>query len=315
MPRNNGTPVSHDQNFKNLILDYPRQAIDLFCEQEARELDYSVRIVPLRQEQLKERLGERFRELDVPLQAEWPDGRREALVFVLEEETNPNRFSIHRLAHYCLDLADLCETQRVVPVVIFLNTNGSEPARLVLGSERYDYLQFQCIRCALPELEAEDYWDSNNLIARLCLSLMHWNQSQKLEVYARATRGLTTLERDPEKQLKYLDFIDIYTALDDNEMEQYQQHYPQESNTMASLSDRLRAEGMEKGLEQGIEKGMEKGLHDGVEGTLRKQIQLKFGAIPAWADEQLKVATDEQLDRWVTGILEAGSLESLLGVN
>ena len=84
---------------------------------------------------------------------------------------------------------------------------------------------------------------------------------------------------------------------------------------MASLSDRLRAEGMEKGLEQGIEKGMEKGLHDGVEGTLRKQIQLKFGAIPAWADEQLKVATDEQLDRWVTGILEAGSLESLLGVN
>ena len=60
MPRNNGTPVSHDQNFKNLILDYPRQAIDLFCEQEARELDDSVRIVPLRQEQLKERLGEHF---------------------------------------------------------------------------------------------------------------------------------------------------------------------------------------------------------------------------------------------------------------
>jgi flagellar biosynthesis/type III secretory pathway protein FliH len=82
---------------------------------------------------------------------------------------------------------------------------------------------------------------------------------------------------------------------------------------MASLSDRLRAEGMEKGLEQGIEKGMEKGLHDGVEGTLRKLVHLKFGAIPAWADEQMKEATDEQLDRWVTGILEAESLESLLG--
>ena len=44
-------------------------------------------------------LGERFRELDVPLLVEWPDGRREALLFVLEEETNPQRFSIHRLAH------------------------------------------------------------------------------------------------------------------------------------------------------------------------------------------------------------------------
>lgn len=137
---------------------------------------------------------------------------------------------------------------------------------------------------------------------------MSWNQDQKLEVYARATRGLSTLEPDPEKQLKYLDFIDIYTALDDNEMEQYQQQYPQESITMASLSDRLRAEGME----QGLEKGLEKGLHDGVEGTLRKLIQLKFGDIPPWADEKLKAATDEQLDHWVLNILSADSLEALL---
>ncbi|MFC4260087.1 hypothetical protein ACFOZ5_13770 [Marinobacter lacisalsi] len=305
MPRKNGTPISHDQNFKNLILDYPRQAIELFSPQEAADLDDSVRIVPLRQEQLKERLGERFRELDVPLLAEWSDGRRETLLFVLEEETSPSRFSVHRLAHYCLDLADLCQTTRVVPVVIFLNTNSQEADSLVLGSERYDYLSFRYIRCALPELEAEDHWDSNNLIARLCLSLMHWHENQKLEVYARATRGLSTLEPDPEKQLKYLDFIDIYTALDDNEMELYQQQYPQESNTMASLSDRLRAEG--------VEEGMQKGMHEGVEGTLRKQIQLKFGPIPAWADERLKAATDEQLDRWVINILAAESLEALLG--
>src|SRR5690554_536422 len=93
MPRTNGQSVSHDQNFKNLILDYPIQAIELFSPQEAEGLDDTVRIVPMRQEQLKERLGERFRELDVPLLAEWPDGQREALLFVLEEETNPNRFS------------------------------------------------------------------------------------------------------------------------------------------------------------------------------------------------------------------------------
>jgi hypothetical protein len=48
----------------------------------------------------------------------WPDGQREALLFVLEEETDPDRFSIHRLAHYCLDLSELCETSRAVPVVI-----------------------------------------------------------------------------------------------------------------------------------------------------------------------------------------------------
>ena len=62
-----------------------------------------MRITPIRQEQLKKRLGDRFRELDVPLLVEWPDGRREALLFVLEEETDPKRFSIQRLAHYCLE--------------------------------------------------------------------------------------------------------------------------------------------------------------------------------------------------------------------
>lgn len=213
-PRN----ISHDQNFKNLIIDYPLQAIEFFSPEEAAHIGPQARVVPLRQEQLKERLGERFRELDVPLMVEWPGGQREALLFVLEEETDPQRFSIHRLAHYCLDLSELCETNRVVPVVIFLNTRGREPVQLTLGGDRHEYLRFQYIRCALPELKAEDYWDSNNLIARLCLNLMQWKEDQKLEVYARAVRGLSLLEPDPEKQLKYIDFIDIYSALDDSQL-------------------------------------------------------------------------------------------------
>jgi hypothetical protein len=58
--------MSHDQNFKNLILDYPRQAIAFAAASEATRLDEGVRILPLREEQLKARLGDRFRELDVP---------------------------------------------------------------------------------------------------------------------------------------------------------------------------------------------------------------------------------------------------------
>ena len=91
--------MTHDQNFKNLILDYPRQAVALFAASEAQAIDADARVTPVRQEQLQERLGERFRELDIPLLVEWPDGRREAILFVIEEETEPARFSVHRLAH------------------------------------------------------------------------------------------------------------------------------------------------------------------------------------------------------------------------
>jgi len=97
--------MDHDQNFKNLILDYPHQALAFFAAEEAAAIDSAARIVPIRQEQLKPRLGERFRELDVPLLVEWPDGRRAAVLFALEEQSEPRHFSIHRLAHYCLDLA------------------------------------------------------------------------------------------------------------------------------------------------------------------------------------------------------------------
>lgn len=218
---------SHDQNFKNLILDYPQQALAFFAAGEAGGLDQHVRITPIRQEQLKKRLGDRFRELDVPLLVEWPHGRREALLFVLEEETDPGRFSIQRLAHYCLDLNELMNTERVVPVVIFLRTSERVPRQLQLGGDQHIYLSFHYLSCDLTRLDAHDWLESSNLVARLNLPNMHWPPERKLEVYASAVRALQMLEPDLDKQVKYLEFIDIYTQLDDNEMREYQERYPQ----------------------------------------------------------------------------------------
>jgi hypothetical protein len=111
--------MTHDQNFKNLILDYPRQAIALFPSSEVQPIDADARVTSVRQELRQEPFGERFRELDVPL-VEWPDGRREAILFVIGEETEPARFSIHRLAHYCLGLTERLGTHRALPVLVFL---------------------------------------------------------------------------------------------------------------------------------------------------------------------------------------------------
>ena len=193
---------------------------------------------------------------------------------------------------------------------------GSEPVQLNLGGDCHEYLIFQYVRCALQELNAEDYWESSNLIARLCLSLMKWKEEQQLEVYARAVQGLSTLEPDPEKQLKYIDFIDIYSALDDNEMEQYKAQYPQESNTMATLSERLRAEGMQKGMQKGVEQGMQQGMEQGMQqgeaAALKKLINLKFGELPHWAEEKIQSAGLPELEVWLEAILTSDTLDSLL---
>ncbi len=185
--------ISHDQNFKNLILDYPRQALAFFAPDEASTIDESVLITPIRQEQLKNRLGDRFHELDAPLLVEWPDGRREALLFILEEETDPTRFSIHRLAIYCASLAELFATDRVVPVVIFLR-RGEHRRRLELGSENHTYLRFDYLSCVLADIPAAAHLDSDNLVARLNLPNMAYPRQAVIDIYASAVRGLLELE-------------------------------------------------------------------------------------------------------------------------
>lgn len=235
--------MCHDQNFKNLILDYPRQAPAFFAAAEAGAIDDRARVIPIRQEQLQERLGERFRELDVPLLVEWPDGRRAAEIFVIEEETEARRFSIHRLAHYCLDLAELFETDRVIPVVVFLHGSRYQ-RRLHLGGAQHNYLEFRYLGCDLPSLASADYWESDNLVARLNLPNMGFSPADRVEVYAHAVRGLVTLEPDPERQLKYLDFVDIYARLDENELMEYRRRFPREEAVMSSFAERFTRQGV-----------------------------------------------------------------------
>ena len=73
------------------------------------------------------------------------------------------------------------------------------------------------------------------------------------------------------------------------------------------------AENLEQWIERERQKWRQEGRQEGQEGTLRKQITLKFGDVPAWADERLAQASDEQLNVWVARILTADSLEGLLG--
>ena len=303
----------------SLLTPPPRESIGFFAAAEAQAVDAGARLLPIREEQLKERLGERFRELDVPLLVEWPDGRRAALLFVLEEETDSARFSIHRLAHYCLDLAELYATERVVPVVIFLRPGGF-PTRLVLGSETRTYLDFHYIACALKQIPARDHLHSSNLVARLNLPNMAYAPKDKLLVYAQAIRGLLQLEPSPDKRLKYVDFIDIYADLDDNERQLYTQLYPQEVTAMTGFAQRFteqgreegRQEGRDEGLQQGRDEGLQQGLQRGEARIVTALLRLRFGDLPAAYRERIETADADTLLRWSERVLTAAGLDEAL---
>ena len=264
----------HDQNFKNLILDYPREALAFFAQEETDEDLMHARIVPIRQEQLKDRLGDRFRELDVPLLVEWPEGHREAILFVIEEETQANRFSIHRLAHYCLDMAELMETERVVPVVIFLNS-GTRKDNLRLGGDRHSYLEFRYLASDLKRLSANDYKDSDNIVARLNLPNMAHTRQDRLDIYWAAQLGLAQIEPNPDKQRKYIDFIDYYANLSEEETLEFRTHYLNEAGEIMGLGQIIRQECQVARLE-----GQQEGRQEECVSLVTRLLRRKFGIHP-----------------------------------
>lgn len=296
---------THDQNFKNLILDYPIQAIHFFAPQELSLTGEELRVIPLRQEQLKEKLGDRYRELDTPIMIEWPKSNKKAVIFLIEEESITSRFSISRLADYCLDISELYQTDRIIPIVIFLK-GGRYQQQLSLGSETHVFLNFHFISCDLSALKASQYLCSDNIVARLNLPLMCYNKKQKVAIYAQAIKGLMTIEQSITQQVKYIDFIDHYTELSPEEQKDYQINYLQQ-NSEGELSmghaQLLRDEGMEQGMEQGMQQG---------EATLLLHLmKQKFGVIPAVVKQKLEQASTDDLLLWAENILAAKNMEDV----
>ncbi|MBB3192574.1 DUF4351 domain-containing protein [Halomonas cerina] len=119
--------------------------------------------------------------------------------------------------------------------------------------------------------------------------------------YAKAIEGLLTLEPNIEKQIKYLDFVDIYAGLNASERQQYEARYPKESTAMTGLAERLRSEGMQQGMQQGEQT------------LLRKQLVRRFGPLDADTEQRLQQATTDELERWAENLLDAQSLAEVFG--
>ncbi|MDE0349549.1 MAG: DUF4351 domain-containing protein [Gammaproteobacteria bacterium] len=287
--------VSHDQNFKNLILDYPRHALTFFAPEEAPAPGDEVEIVPLRQEQLQERLGRRYDELDTPLRVEWRDGHREAVVFALEEETDGGRFSVHRLGRYCLEVAELFDTSRVVSVSIFLR-DSPDPKTLVLGTEHRHYLTFDHLSCRLDAMDAAAWRDSDNPVALVNLpNMLRPPDMDRVDVFAHAVRGLRAVEPDRAKLAKYVQFIDIYAALTENEYETYRRRYPEESKTMAGM----------------IQRAHDEGRLDGERTVLERLLTRRFGPLSPAVSERLQGASASDLEAWVENVLDARAVDDV----
>lgn len=70
--------------------------------------------------------------------------------------------------------------------------------------------------------------------------------------------------------------------------------------------------GMKRGLEKGLEKGVEQGRENEARALLVGLLTQRFGSLPEGASERIQHADTATLERWVSRVLPAASLDDVL---
>ena len=153
----------------------------------------------------------------------------------------------------------------------------------------------------------EDHLNSQNIVARLNLVNMRLRKGQRIHAYGHAVRGLMTLESSWERQQKYIDFVEAYGALDENEMRRYREIYVTEDAQMMQWSERL----LDQGEQRGVQKGLQQGLRQGQLGLLADLLAERFGALDEAVQVRLEQADEETLKRWGRNLLSARSMDEV----
>ena len=86
----------------------------------------------------------------------------------------------------------------------------------------------------------------------------------------------------------------------------------EEAQKMPILNDILEHQVIGPAILQGREQGRQEGIQEGRQDILRRQLERRFGAIPAWVEARLATLSAPELDDLALRLLDASTLEELL---
>lgn len=242
------TAISHDQNFKNLFQDFPKEALEWILPEVLREYGPIRQIEFPKQETRKRRLSDSHRALDLPILFRFDQA--EIILWLLEFQEEKPRFSIHRLLHYTTDMTEAHPKAMIIPAVLFTDRTRwkKEPEKFLthrFGNQLF--LHFQYIPVHLFDLQAKDYYNSNNPLVRILLPKMRYEEAERGEVFRRALKGLFELTTLALFE-KYVDFIDLYSSVPEPErLEVFRELEETPDEAMITFKQYLTNKGIEQG--------------------------------------------------------------------
>ncbi len=235
--------ISHDQNFKNLFIDFPEDALKWLLPQVLQAYGDIRNIEFIRQESKKHRLNDSYRALDLPILFTFE--HLKIILWLVEFQEDKHKFSIYKLLHYVTDMMEAHPNAVVVPTVLFTDRRKwREDVDLKLEAELCGetFLQFKYLKIKLYNYHARDYYHSDNPLIKILLPKMNYPPDERTEVIIQAYKGLFQLAT-PMLFDKYVDFIDIYAEVSEKERKHIVCELKEQKET-AMLAQHIREEGV-----------------------------------------------------------------------
>jgi len=267
--------ISHDQNFKNLFIDFPEDALKWILPQALQTYGALCNIEFLRQEPPKQKLTDSYRDLDLPILFTFEHSK--IILWLLEFQEDKSKFSIYKLLHYVTDMMEAHSQAIVIPTVLFTDRRKwCKKVDLKLVSEfcGETFLQFKYLQIRLFNYNARDYYHSDNPLVRILLPKMNYPLDERTEVIIQAYKGLFQLAK-PILFDKYVDFIDIYAEVLKEEREAIVNKLTEHKETVM-LAQYIKDKGVQEGIQKGIQKGIPQGVLLGETNLLCTQIAEKY---------------------------------------
>nr|WP_232364013.1 hypothetical protein [Desulforapulum autotrophicum] len=169
----------------------------------------------------------------------------------MEFQEDKSKFSIYKLLRYTTDLMETHPDALVIPTVLFTDRKKWSKAVLQqLHAQLHDrmFLHFEYVFHKLFDLNARDYYNVDNPVVKILLPKMHYKKEDRIEVIRQAYAGLFQLVSSGLFD-KYVDFIDTYAEIEDQEQLNLYNEIVQHKET-AMLAQYIRERGMQEGRKE-----------------------------------------------------------------
>ena len=238
---------SHDHNFKNLFLDFPRETLEWFFPEVQQNWGQVRKVEFIRQEPKKRKFSEPNLALDMPILFSFEN--QQLLLWLVEFHEDKAKFSIYKLLRYTTDLMESYPQALVIPIVLFTDrTKWRKDVLRKLETKFNDrlFLHFEYVFVKLFDFNACDYYNINNPVVKILLPKMNYKKDERIEVIRHAYSGLFQLAF---RMLfdNYVDFIDVYAEVSKQEQQNLYHEIIQHKET-AMLAQYIRKKGMQQGM-------------------------------------------------------------------